>query len=54
MTGIRVVKGDPSAEELAALVLVLLSVARTEDEPAAGRRAATWRPPEWTPPTWKG
>ncbi|CAM3541465.1 acyl-CoA carboxylase epsilon subunit [Kibdelosporangium persicum] len=54
MTGIRVVKGDPSAEELAALVLVLLGTARAEHEPAPARRPATWRPPAWTPPTWKG
>ncbi|WP_156727224.1 acyl-CoA carboxylase subunit epsilon [Streptomyces apocyni] len=60
---IRVVKGDPSAAELAALTAVLLSrAAQTGAEPddvSRGQRAvARWRRPERTrgytgPRTWR-
>nr|WP_083466192.1 acyl-CoA carboxylase epsilon subunit [Kibdelosporangium sp. MJ126-NF4]CEL14070.1 hypothetical protein [Kibdelosporangium sp. MJ126-NF4]CTQ88436.1 hypothetical protein [Kibdelosporangium sp. MJ126-NF4] len=52
MTGIRVVRGDPSAEELAALVLVLLTP-RPQADAGPVRRPATWRQPDRTAPTWK-
>ena len=52
MTAIRVVKGDPSAEEVAALVLALLNAGRRT---AAGpvSRAATWQAPDWPAPSWR-
>ncbi|GAB1818674.1 acyl-CoA carboxylase subunit epsilon [Herbidospora sp. RD11066] len=39
----NVVKGDPTPEELAALVVALLSVSRTTPTPPAGPVRSAWR-----------
>jgi hypothetical protein len=52
MTAIRVVKGEPSAEEVAALVLALLNAGRRA-EAGPVSRAATWQAPDWPAPSWR-
>jgi hypothetical protein len=52
MTAIRVLKGDPSAEEVAALVLALLN-AGSPAEAGPVSRAATWQQADWPAPTWR-
>ncbi|MFE9701901.1 acyl-CoA carboxylase subunit epsilon [Streptomyces sp. NPDC005930] len=51
----RIVRGSPSAEELAALTALLTSLAATDsDDGAPPARAAVWRRPELFPPvSWR-
>ncbi|MFC7331456.1 acyl-CoA carboxylase subunit epsilon [Marinactinospora rubrisoli] len=53
---LRVLRGRPTAAELAALVTVLAAVHRTATDPPSPAPAPTWtRPPRYRPPAaWSG